>query len=211
MKKAAYIIFFFVLSACFVMVYYAGYYFATKQIDKNDAVKISNVNEDNPALNEDADPVDLSDDIVITKNTEYILESYDLASDTNKKETLEIPVDLIGLNREEVINYISKNMEKFNSEDKVVVNVQLISFSSKSVVLRRSYESGSAEDLTEYKYWLKAVDGYIVVYKEDKSTVYFNTHISVSLLPEEEQKNLEEGKYIKNIHDLYNYLQSYTS
>lgn len=210
MKKTAYIIFFLALSTCFVMVYYAGYYFATQKIDKNDTVKFSNNEEDNPALSDDADPVDLGDDVVITKDTQYILESYNIQTEMNNKETLELPVDLIGLNREEVINYISKNTVDFASENEEVANVQLISFSSNSIVLRRSYNP-TVEDVSTYKYWLTDVDGYIVVYKEDKTTVYFNTDISTSVLPEDERLLIEEGKYIKNVHDLYNYLESYTS
>lgn len=211
MKKTAYVIFFFVLSVSFVMVYYAGYYYATQRMDKGNLVKISETDgNDNPALNDDAKSVDLGNDEVLSKDTEYILESYDVNTEENDKKTLEMPIGLIGLNREEVIDYISENAQSFADDNEEIVSVQLISFSSGSIVLRKNYNL-IEEDTESYKYWLKDVEGYVVVYKSDKETVYFNTDILTSELPEEEKTQIEEGKYVKDIHELYNYLESYTS
>lgn len=206
MKKFAYIIFFLVLSVSFVMVYYAGYYYATKKIDKTDSVKYTNETVEDST--EDAEAADSSSKDVVTKDTEYIIESYNLETDDLAKKTSDLPTALIGLNREEVINYISKNINEFSSDDEEVINVQLISFSSKSVVLRKSYNDISTES---YKYWLKDVDGYITVYKADKTTVYFNTDINIALLPDDVKNEIQEGKYIKDIHELYSFLESYSS
>lgn len=211
MKKTAYVIFFFVLSICFVMVYYAGYYFATQKINDQDIVKISDTKESDSSTEDDIKSVDLNSNDILSKDTKYTLESYDIQSDTVNEKNMEIPAEMIGLNREEVIEYISKNSDSFGEENEEIANVQLVSFSSSSIVLRKSYMPAQGEDTSDYKYWLKDLDGNIVVYKADKTTVYFNTDISTSLLPEEEKKQIEEGKFIKNIHELYNYLESYSS
>ena len=208
MKKNAYIIFFFALSVCFVMVYYAGYYYATKKIDQGDIVKFNNSQVTNNDIDGNIKSVDLDDSKIISKDTRYILESYNVETDEINKETQDLPIALIGLKREELINYISKNTSDFANDGEEVINVQLISFSNKSIVLRRSFTN---IDIGQYSYWLKDKNGFVIVYKSDKETVYFNTSIDSSLLPEDVRYQLYHGINIKDIHELYNFLESFTS
>lgn len=171
MKKNAYTIFFFALSICFVMVYYAGYYYATKKIDQGDIVKFNNSQVTNNDIDGNIKSVDLDDSKIISKDTRYILESYNVETDEINKETQDLPIALIGLKREELTNI----------------------------------------DIGQYSYWLKDKDGFVIVYKSDKETVYFNTSIDSSLLPEDVRYQLYHGINIKDIHELYNFLESFTS
>ncbi len=54
-------------------------------------------------------------------------------------------------------------------------------------------------------------DHFIVVYEEDRNTLYMNTDILLSLLPESLQTEIMEGKYVASEEELYLFLESYSS
>lgn len=62
-----------------------------------------------------------------------------------------------------------------------------------------------------YEYILLEEKGYVAVYHTDRKTLYASTDILVSELPQELQKEIEEGKYIGSEEQLYNFLENYSS
>lgn len=62
-----------------------------------------------------------------------------------------------------------------------------------------------------YKYYLVEEDGYVSVYLDDRVTLYETTSISVRLLPESIQEEIKKGKALEDEHDLYNFLENYSS
>lgn len=62
-----------------------------------------------------------------------------------------------------------------------------------------------------YEYILLEEKGYVAVYHTDRKTLYASTDILISELPEELQKEIEEGKYIGSEEQLYNFLENYSS
>ena len=60
-------------------------------------------------------------------------------------------------------------------------------------------------------YYLKELNGYVVVYLSDKKTVYEYTDISLEDLPENLQKEIQNGKYIETLESLYGFLENYSS
>lgn len=62
-----------------------------------------------------------------------------------------------------------------------------------------------------YQYYLMAEDGYISVYLDDKTTLYENTTIRFESLPQKLQKEIQDGKYLKDDRELYNFLENYSS
>ena len=60
-------------------------------------------------------------------------------------------------------------------------------------------------------YYLKELNGYVVVYLNDKKTVYEYTDISLEDLPENLQKEVQNGKYIETSESLYGFLENYSS
>lgn len=60
-------------------------------------------------------------------------------------------------------------------------------------------------------YYLQEVNGYVVVYLNDRKTVYDYTNILYSELPYILQEEIKNGKYIKNVDELYGFLENYTS
>ena len=57
-------------------------------------------------------------------------------------------------------------------------------------------------------YYLKELNGYVVVYLSDKKTVYEYTDISLEYLPENLQKEIQNGKYIETSESLYGFLEN---
>lgn len=60
-------------------------------------------------------------------------------------------------------------------------------------------------------YYIKGTDGYVTVYLADEETVYEYTTISIDELPEPIQNELREGKKVKDIGQVYGFLENYSS
>lgn len=64
---------------------------------------------------------------------------------------------------------------------------------------------------TELCYYIKAVDGYVTVFKSDKKTVYDYTTIRVEDLPENIQEKLVDGLKLTTLGEVYGFLENYSS
>lgn len=60
-------------------------------------------------------------------------------------------------------------------------------------------------------YYLKNVNGYVVVFLSDKKTAYEYTDILCEELPQAVQEELVNGKYVETQEDLYGFLENYSS
>ena len=60
-------------------------------------------------------------------------------------------------------------------------------------------------------YYICELHGYIVVYLNDKTTIYEVTSIPLSNLPEDVQEEVREGKLIETEQALYGFLENYSS
>lgn len=60
-------------------------------------------------------------------------------------------------------------------------------------------------------YFLTEKDGLVLVCLSDRETVYETTSIRISSLPEVIQKEIREGKYLKDQKELYSFLENYSS
>lgn len=69
----------------------------------------------------------------------------------------------------------------------------------------------SVEETGYGKYYLKEKDGYVIVYRQDKTTVFETTGIALSALPEALQAEISKGKYVKTEKELYSFLENYSS
>lgn len=145
----------------------------------------------------------------VLPTTQYTLQTYDMKTKNLTEESLSTPSFLIGLNREEVIDYLKDYLTDLplSEFEKGLVSFELISFSADSVVLRKTYNP----DSVEYKYFLKAVDGYIVAYYGDQKTVFYYTGVSTQDLSTSDRLQLEDGIFVKDLDELYSVLESYSS
>ena len=54
-------------------------------------------------------------------------------------------------------------------------------------------------------------DHFIVVYEEDRSSLYMNTDVLLERLPDSLQREIMEGKFVASEEELYLFLESYSS
>ncbi len=60
-------------------------------------------------------------------------------------------------------------------------------------------------------YYLKDLNGYVVVYMNDRTTVYAYTNILISDLPDTYQNEIKNGMIIEGTEKLYGFLENYSS
>ena len=168
--------------------------------------------EINPDLEEKEQPqieVSVSEEPVVTANTQYILQEYDARNmEINETET-NAPDKYIGLNSE----MLAEEIESYNQNpsltdlEKGFIYMELVSFSGKRIVVRKSYEP-----VEETKgFFLLNENHYVVVYNKSLSDVYMSTDILVEDLPQELQEEIINMKYVEDEGELYNFLESYSS
>lgn len=210
LKRVAYLTYFVALAMTFAVLYYGSYYYALKYMTSDNIITKDKLQEDNPAvdymnLEQDLNEVNAEQENIISNRTNYVEESYNMDTDELQKETMTPPVEVLGYNRQQLIDYLTTYMSK--NKDETLVNIQLVSFSTDSVVVRKTVRTIEKT----YNYYVLVENGMISVYKADKETKYFDTGIHLSEVEEKERQKLTEGFYVEDIRELYNYLESITS
>ena len=227
-KKMAYIVSFFVMVSMFALLYYAGYYYATSHhMGADNLITKEEVANTNPGLIDQSSDNRLSHDTtdkkedawsndshektvagqeqLVSTETDYVEEVFDVDTGELTKTSQPVPVVLLGLNREQLIDYLTT--VQFNENDRQVMNVQLVSFSASRLVIRKT-----VRNLKEiYQYYVICEDDIIKIYRSDRKTLFVDTGINISHISEEHKNELNNGFYIETIHELYNYLESITS
>lgn len=210
LKKIAFALYFVALALGFVVLYYGAYYYALNHMTSDNIITKEELLEENPALSKTnyttgVKEAGSSTTDIVTRKTDYIEELYDVDTGKLTKTTLEPPIAILGLNRTQLIDYLSDYLVK-NTDD-TLVNIQLVSFSGKTVVIRKSVRN--VERI--YHYYVKGTNDSIIVYKADRITPYIDTGISLEDIVEQERAYIQNGFYIETIHELYNYLEGITS
>lgn len=158
---------------------------------------------------ESAAPVLLSEEPIVTANTSYIVQDYNsLTGELNEKEQ-NAPDKFIGLSRDK----LAREVEDYNRNPSLTdleqgfTYMELVSFSPKRVVVRKSFEPTALEQ----GFFLLNENHYVVVYDEKLTDVYMKTDILVEKLPDKLQNEILHMKYIEDEKGLYNFLESYSS
>lgn len=144
---------------------------------------------------------------VVTADTSYVVLSYDaLSGELNESEEA-APDKYIGLTREKLSEELKEYEESPSLTDleKGFSNIELLSFSSARVVVRKNY------DREEDGFYLVNEDHTVVVYDKSLTHIYMNTGIQVEELPWTLQSEIMRMKYIETEKELYNFLESYSS
>ena len=76
---------------------------------------------------------------------------------------------------------------------------------------KKSAVEAGGDALKEDCYYLMEVNGYVVVYLNDKKTPYEYTDILFDELPKTLQEEIRNGKYIEDTETLYGFLENYSS
>jgi hypothetical protein len=216
MKKVyMYIAAFISLAALFSTCYYISYKAALRNFNLNvseqhsDFISAKNSPTSTADGNSNAVSVNQSQKTTITPYTKYVLEVYDIKTDKTQTSELPTPDYLIGLTREEVIQYLNTYIKNMTLEEyqRGLITFELVSFSGDKVVLKKTYNT----EYMQYKYYIAVVKGEVVVFYSDKKTIYEYTGISAKQLPDEDQMKLNYGIYVKDQSELYGILENYSS
>lgn len=233
-KAIVYFISFFSLSIMFSICYYVSYKNALRQfnesaVERNNELilflenrnlltdisenenTVSDNKEEEISNTEPGEQTALVNTVpdTVLPNTKYRLQVYDMKHGTMEEDTLPPPSYLIGLKREEILEYLHEYMQDLplSEFEKGLVSFELISFSKDDILLRKTYNA----DKVENRYFLKTQNGHIVVYYGDKKTVYDYTSLSTERLSQYEKMKLEEGIFAKDLDELYALLENYSS
>lgn len=146
---------------------------------------------------------------ILLPATKYILETYQLSDGTMVREELPIPGFMVGLNRDELLAYISGYMEYLPVNEYLdgLTAYEVMLFSKDTVTLRKTYD----ENLVDFQFYLCEQNGRVTVYYSDLRTVYEYTEIVCEELPEEIRNSLQTGFYVRDAKELYGILEGYTS
>lgn len=218
LKKASiFLLSFLSLTIMFSTCYYMSYKRALYEFNKNAIERkeefIALVKEavPTPLLTENnkTEEVIIQDSEIILPTTKYVLEVYDMNTDTLDTQELNPPGYLVGLTREGVIEYLSDYMKDMTLSEynKGLISYELLSFSDTMIVLRKNYD----EDKVPFRFYVVVKNGFVVVYNSDLKSIYSYTHIEAINLPEEDRIALSKGIYVNNLDELYGLLESYTS
>lgn len=145
---------------------------------------------------------------VLTSDTQYVIIEADLLDGSSAETTWNIPEQYIGMDREkflEAMEIYEKN-PPLTELNKGLVGVEVKSFSAQKVVIRKNYFFSG-----EQHFYLTVRDNLIVVMCEDLKTVYMNTTILLSSLPERIQAEIMLNKYMESEKELYDFLETYSS
>ena len=142
-------------------------------------------------------------------DTEYVLEEADIVRGTTVETSWKIPHKYIGMNRE---NFL-ETMELYAAHpplseiERGFVGLEVLSFSREKVMVRMDYRYVQPSA----SFYLAVSDNEVVVYLEDRSTVYINTGISLEELPEQIQLQIMDMLFVPDEETLYDFLETYSS
>lgn len=145
----------------------------------------------------------------ITCDTLLVTQKYDSKTQEMTETVAKAAEKYIGMNREEFLRCIADESAALSLQERKdgLASVEVISFSEERIVLKKYYQ----ELQNKEKYYLAFADNKVIVYEEDRSTVYMRTTIDARELPQELRDEILRGKEISGKADLENFLVSYES
>ena len=199
--RKLYIICFVTLTTLFVTCYCIGYYAVTK--GNRETMPAKDYYEAREAA--------AADEAVVKRGTELVIEEYNINNHMTTSHTVVPSIEILGLNRTAYAETLRNYMENPDEEDisRGLCAVNIVEFSTNRIVVRKSYDAPTYS-ATE-NFILYALDGRVVVYYEDFVTIYDYTDIDVTDLPIDLQREIYVGMQIKDLEELYEFLEDHTS
>ena len=145
----------------------------------------------------------------INADTEYVLEETDLTNGSVVETRWSIPEMYIGMDRETFL----AAMEAYEANpplselERGFVSLEVLSFSEKQVRVQMNYKYVQPGE----SFYLMVYDGRVIVYQEDRQTIFLNPNIMLRDLPEDIQQEIIQGMLLPDQESLYSFLEDYTS
>jgi hypothetical protein len=216
-KAYIYILGFLCQAALFCACYYLSYRHALDEFNKRaverreELAQLNNTAAAEVPDNNDQDsiPANIQAKATVKPSTKYILETYDMKTDTTIVEELKPPAHFVGLTKEEIEEWLDEYMEDLTLSEynKGLIDFELVSFSDKEFRLKKTYN----EDFVPFRFYVAVKNGYVVVYNSDLKSVHTYTNIEAKDLSEEDRIALSQGIYVNSLEELYALLESFSS
>lgn len=144
----------------------------------------------------------------VTEQTVLVEEYYNVSDSTYSDKTVTLPKEYVGCTREQLVSLLSEQMKNISQKEKDtgLVSMTLYSFTAEKIVIRKVYDNKS-----NYEFYIGVKDGYLIVFKQDKTTVFEATDILYADLTDSQKQELDQGVYAANEEELYGMLESYSS
>lgn len=145
----------------------------------------------------------------LSADTEYVLEETNILDQSVVQTSWRLPPQYMGMNRKQFL----EAMELYEANpplaerERGFVGLEVLSFSRERVVVQMNYRYVQPSA----SFYLAVYDNEVVVYLEDKRTIYINTEIPLASLPEEVQQEIIQMMWMPDEESLYHFLESYSS
>ena len=145
----------------------------------------------------------------LSVDTEYVLEENDLTDHSVVETVWRLPDKYVGMNREQFLEAMElyEAFPPLSEMERGFVSLEVLSFSRERVVVQMNYEYVQPST----SFYLAVKDNEVVVYLEDRETVYINTGILLDTLPEYLQQEIIQMLWIEDEESLYDFLEAYSS
>ena len=145
----------------------------------------------------------------LSADTKYVLEETDTITHAIVETVGKLPPKYIGMDRQQFLTAMDSYAAypPLSEKERGFVGLEVLSFSRERVVIQMNYrylQPGSS-------FYLAVQNNELVVYLEDKETIYINTGILLEDLPEEIQKQVIQMIWVEDEASLYSILEAYTS
>ena len=142
-------------------------------------------------------------------DTKYVLEEADILNHTVTETSVRLPDKYIGMDREQFLQAMEtyEISPPLSEQERGFVDLEVISFSRERVVVRKNYRFLQPSS----SFYLAVYDNEVIVYLEDRETVYIETHIRLDSLPEQLQEQIIEMMWVEDEEKLYSFLENYSS
>ncbi len=142
-------------------------------------------------------------------DTAYVLEETDILHHTSVETTQRLPSKYVGMTREQFVEAMAiyEASPPLSELERGFVNLEVRSFARERVVVQMNYRYVQPSE----SFYLAVYDNEVVVYLEDRKTVYIETQIELDSLPEQLQRDIIQMMWIENEEKLYDFLENYSS
>lgn len=176
----------------------------------------------NPEQEQSADKESVPDDVwegefmeaaasgeTLCVDTVYVLEETDILRHTVVETTQRLPDKYVGMNREQFVEAMEvfEAFPPLSEMERGFVNLEVTSFSRERVVVKMNYKYVQPSE----SFYLAVYNNEVVVYLEDRKTIYIETEIKLDSLPEQLQHDIIQMMWVENEEKLYNFLENYSS
>lgn len=187
----------------------AGFYLGNKNaevsLDKGDVL----YNEEQVEKKVQFRATSTTGEQLIDADTHFFVEEVDMKRDTVVESEWELPDKYIGMDREQFIAAMEEYelTPPLSELERGFVSLEVRSFSNEQVVVRMNYSYTAPST----SFYLMVEKNYIVVYCDDKKTLYMKTNIMLDDLSDELQQEIINGMFVEDEKTLYYFLESYSS